>query len=370
MEEQVEVDVVEERQDLVKVVQLLKEACQELQRKPSSSRSRNELIQLVDTITSDTNINININMPRVSEQLSSLKSLLDTLHATPAHSFVRRRLTAHQISRLASSIESDLQAWLDRQLVDSLLQSFNSSDSDSQLLLLMCQFQERLSQGFNLRLQELILKSNLFSQLETIVAHTCQSMAVREQAALCIEALISFNKNVFVVQLLMGPTTKSLISMATPCSFKVLSSLITSIKSPLVDEIHNSGLIPSILSFLTSSSSEMQLIALECVMQIGYYGRKDAVEAMLNAGVVEMLLHLQTSTCSGDDEDDDNDSSHPLGTCVADFAVQLEVGQGLRQREKRAFKHHILRRLRDANATLSHAQAATIQAQVLWGSFT
>jgi len=46
--------------------------------------------------------------------------------------------------------------------------------------------------------------------------------------------------------------------------------------------------------------------------------------------------------------------------------VQLEVGEGLRQRERRAFKQEILVRVREA--CVSDAEAATIIAEVLWGS--
>lgn len=57
---------------------------------------------------------------------------------------------------------------------------------------------------------------------------------------------------------------------------------------------------------------------------------------------------------------------HPFASCVARFAVQLEVGEGLRQREKRAFKQEILKRVKEAS--VSDAEAATIIAEVLWGS--
>ncbi|KAJ7982741.1 Coatomer beta subunit [Quillaja saponaria] len=57
---------------------------------------------------------------------------------------------------------------------------------------------------------------------------------------------------------------------------------------------------------------------------------------------------------------------HPFASCVARFAVQLEVGDGLRQRERRAFKLGIVKRVREAS--ISDAEAGTIVAEVLWGS--
>lgn len=58
--------------------------------------------------------------------------------------------------------------------------------------------------------------------------------------------------------------------------------------------------------------------------------------------------------------------SHPFASCVARFAVQLEVGEGLRQRERRSLKQEILGRLKAV--CVSDAEAATIMAEVLWGS--
>ncbi|KAL1563442.1 hypothetical protein AAHA92_05908 [Salvia divinorum] len=82
-------------------------------------------------------------------------------------------------------------------------------------------------------------------------------------------------------------------------------------------------------------------------MEIGYFGRKEAVEAMIEGGVIGRLVERRSSE-------------------VARLAVQLEVGEGLRQREKRALKQLILERVRQA--CVSHAECATIVAEVLWGS--
>ncbi|BFG39202.1 hypothetical protein CerSpe_254760 [Prunus speciosa] len=56
----------------------------------------------------------------------------------------------------------------------------------------------------------------------------------------------------------------------------------------------------------------------------------------------------------------------PFSRCVASFAVQVEVGEGLELSEKRAFKLEILKRVREAS--VSDAEAATVVAEVLWGS--
>jgi len=242
-----------------------------------------------------------------------------------------------------------------------------------------------------------VLKARVFSELEAILCNPDHSKKLREEVAFTIEALIRFNKNVFVGQVLMGPTIQALVSMASTSSLKVLCSLIRSIKSPLVDEIESNHEIPNIISFLSSEDLAIQVVGFDCVLEIGYFGRKEAIEAMIREQIVEKLVELQRSELGGDlidvgnyeetetvtetEEGERQQGSgktkrkesrekyletHPFASCVARFAVQLEVGEGLRQREKRAFKQEILRRVREAS--VSDAEAASIQAEVLWGS--
>ncbi|KAJ6372667.1 hypothetical protein OIU76_027061 [Salix suchowensis] len=99
---------------------------------------------------------------------------------------------------------------------------------------------------------------------------------------------------------------------------------------------------------------------MDCILEIGYFGRKEAIEAMLTEGLIMKLVELQRSELCGDlidtgMSDDEKErsrrenkfsESHPFASCVARFAVQLEVGEGLRQREKRAFKQEILKRVK------------------------
>ncbi|KAI5351913.1 hypothetical protein L3X38_004804 [Prunus dulcis] len=54
----------------------------------------------------------------------------------------------------------------------------------------------------------------------------------------------------------------------------------------------------------------------------------------------------------------------PFSRCVSSFAVQMEVGEGLEQSEKRAFKLEILKRVREAYVS----DVATVVAEVLLGS--
>ncbi|KAB1208963.1 hypothetical protein CJ030_MR6G000528 [Morella rubra] len=397
----------DDRPGILKVLEALKQASHELQAHPSpnsekfnSSSAIKALLQL--ETESDTILSKDPNLSALSQHLSTLKTLVDTLQKSRGHhglkSFMNRRVSTHCISRVASSIEYEIQAWIDRESIDNLTRLLREQpfQNEDELIKLLNQLEDRVSRGFNHELQDIVLKSKLFSLLESILCNPNCSKRIRESCAFAIAALMRFNKDVFVGQVLMGPAIGSLVTMASSASIKVLCSLIRSIKSPLVDEIESNGEIPKIISFLCSQDLELRVLAMDCVLEIGYFGRKEAIEAMLTEGLIKKLVELQRSELGGalidmgrygTDNGTENEGvgvgvggvegkrenrerrfleSHPFASCVARFAVQLEVGEGLRQREKRAFKQEILIRAREA--CLSDAEAATIVAEVLWGS--
>ncbi|KAL2338429.1 hypothetical protein Fmac_012875 [Flemingia macrophylla] len=338
----------EEREKMVQVLEALKEASEEIQRQHSpESPAAKALLELESLLSSS-----DPNLWALSEHLRRLKSLLHSLqHSTGLRSFLTRPISSHSLSRVAASIQSELQAWIDRETLDGLSGCLREANpGQSELISLLSQFQERLSRGFNRGLQELVLKHRLFSSLDSLLLDAKLPNRVREEAALAVAALIRFNKDVFVGQVLMGPTVGALVSMGSFKSISVLCSLIRSIRSPLVDEIESNGGIPKVMGVLDSEDDALRVAALECVMEIGYFGRKEAVEAMVKEGVVEKLMELQRS------------EGKLFAGCVARFAVQLEVGEGLRQREKRGFKGEILGRVREAS--VSDAEAATVAAEI------
>ncbi|KAK7292024.1 hypothetical protein RIF29_07648 [Crotalaria pallida] len=315
----------------------------------------------------------------LSLHLTRLNSLVHALpnphhqHHLSLPSFLTRRLNTHSISRLASDIQSDIQSWIDRQSVDSLSQTLRDPfRNPDELLALLTQFNQRVSSshGFNRELQDLVLKFKIFPLLQNVLFDPKCSKRVREHAAEAVAALIRFNKDVFVGQVSMGPTIRALVGMESLNSIEVLCWLIRLIRSPFVDEIESNGEIPKIIALLDSHQDlEMRVLAMDCVLEIGCFGRKEAVDAMLKEGVVKKLVELQRSEVGGDLIELDKDKrfleKHPFASCVARFAVQLEIGEGLRQREKRAYKREILIRVREA--CVSDAECATIVAEVLWG---
>ncbi|XP_028778247.1 uncharacterized protein LOC114734771 [Neltuma alba] len=390
---------------LLQVLQALKEASHNLQVNPSqhSDDSNSSAIKaLLELHTeSDAILSGDPNLSSLSKHLTDLKDLVESLRNTKGglglRSFLARRTSAYSISRIAGSIESEIQKWIDRESVGNLSRALREPmRNEEELVNLLDQFEERLSLGFSREFQDLVLRLKVFSSLESILCDSKCSKRIREHSALAIAGLIRFNKDVFVGQVLMGPSVSALTSMASPNSIQVLCSLIRSIKSPIVDEIKSNGEIPKIMSFLNSQDLHMKVMAMDCVLEIGYFGRKEAVEAMLKEGLIEKLIELQRSELGGDligidqhsEKEKEEESgvsvggvvekgkresrqrrflqNHPFASCVARFAVQLEVGEGLRQRERRAFKQEILTRVREAS--VSDAESATIIAEVLWGS--
>lgn len=390
----------EEPARVLNVLEALKQASQELQAHPgpnldeSNSAAIKALLEL--ETESDTILSKDPHLSSLSQLLSNLKSLVQTLQSSRGlslKSFLTRRVSTYSISRVAGSIETEIQGWIDRESVENLTKALKDpSNNEDELVKLLTQFETRVLQGFNRELQNLVLKAKIFTSLETILCDSNCSKRIREHSAYAVAGLIRFNKDVFVGQVLMGPTIHALLTVGSTHSFKVLCALIKSIKSPLVDEIESNGEIPRIISFLDVKDLEMKIVAMDCILDIGYFGRKEAIEAMLEQGLVKKLVELQRSELGGDLIDigrlDDEENvgvgcggvmetkresrqrrfleSHPFASCVAKFAVQLEVGEGLRQREKRAFKQEILRMVREAS--VSDAEASTIVAEVLWGS--
>jgi hypothetical protein len=375
-----------ENKQVLRVLEALKLASHELQTHPTpnSADSNSSAIKaLLELETeSDAIFSSDPHLSTLSHHLTSLKTLINSLqNSTRRHglrSFLTRRVNSHEISRVAVSIESEIQSWIDREVIETLIRSrsgFDSIEEEELLIDSIKQIQTRLSQGFNFELQELILKSRLYSELERILCNPRFSEKIREESASAIAELIHFNKDVFVGEVLMGKSIRAIISMHTTCSMKILCSLIKSIKSPLVDDIESHKEIPKIINMLNSEDASLQAMSMDCILEIAYYGRKESIEAMLNSGLIKKLVELQRSEKGGnlidierfkEEEEIKFLKSHPFASCVARFAVQLEVGEGLRQREKRAIKQEILNRVRES--CNSDAECATIFAEVLWGA--
>lgn len=297
----------------------------------------------------------------LSNSLSTLKTLIQNLEKFKGYGFrslLQRQITAYKISQASSSLESEIQIYLDRVIVVNLVSTLQEhNQNEEEQVKVLVEFEERLSKGFDLEFQDLILKAKLFTLLENKLIEPYNSKRVREESAVAIADLVKFNKNVFVGLVLMGSTIKALIAMASECSIRVLSSLVRFIRSPLVDEIFSNGEIPKIVVFLLSSDLCLCVAALECVFEFGYIGRKEVVETMLQHELVKILMDLQRR--------DDFDECIFDG-CVSRFAIQVEVGEGLSCEEKREVKLEMLRLVKEASQ--SDVEFVNVSAEILWGS--
>ncbi|KAF2310583.1 hypothetical protein GH714_014922 [Hevea brasiliensis] len=251
----------EEISRVLKVLEAFRQASRDLQAHPTpkSADSNSPAIKaLLELETeSDTILCKDPHLSTLSHHLTYLRTLVETLKKSSGHSlrnFLTRRVSTNSISRVAGSIEFEIQAWIDRESIENLTTLLKETvQNEDELVSLLTHFEKRISQGFN-----------------------------------------------------------------------------------------------------------------------------QAVEAMLEEGLIKKLVELQRSVLGGDlidmgrfDEKETNKTetvegklerrgsrekrfldSHPFASCVARFAVQLEVGEGLRQREKRAFKQEILNRVKEASVLM------------------
>lgn len=355
--------------------------------------------------------------------LSALRRLLCRLRALScsldlcASGSLRARCGARRaVARVAGAVAGEIQAWVDREAIARLVAALSSHGRGGARALLAELEARLLSAGgrFDPRLQRALLRHGVLQALEARLGDP----AVGDGCAAAVLALVRFNKDVFVGPVLMGPAVGALVASASasgsgsPAPLRALNGLVDAIRSPLVDELHARGELPRLVALLCAPDPRARGPALGFALRVGYYGRKEVVDALLAEGLVKRLLCLQRSdlggsladTDEGEDEEacpktkpedakaggflpvpclplvylwwrrqgdsaadaDADTEERPFVSAVARFAVQVEVGVGLSPREKREAKLEILRRVREA--AVSPAEEATVLAEVLWGA--
>ncbi|KAL1563440.1 hypothetical protein AAHA92_05907 [Salvia divinorum] len=234
-------------QHLLKILQALDRVCLSLD-SPDCDASAIELLLELRTASSSI-LAANPSHFSLSQRLSHLADAAQELHDSKPSSrgivsFVTRRLRSHEVSRLASEAESELHALIDCEILSNLTKTLSSvprsgakSSDEDEVFDGISALQERLSRGFDMNLQDLVLKSGVFSQLQGVLCNPGFPIRVREMAAVTMKELVLFNKDVFVTAVLIGGSVKAIVSMSSVCSLQVVSALIRAIKSPLVDEM-------------------------------------------------------------------------------------------------------------------------------------
>lgn len=304
------------------------------------------------------------NLAQLLDDLKTLLEKLEKLQRYGLRSLLPRQITNYNVSRVGYAIDAEIQAYIDKKNVESFVKTMNESEEDDEKAEALVGLETRLSRGFSKEYQELILRAKVFSIVEFIVCESLFSNRIKDQAALVALALVQFNKDVFVGLVLMGPIIRALISMGSFRSIQVLTSLVRIIRTPLVDDIKEE--IPRIIGLLSAEDLKIKMATMNCVFEVGILAREEVIEAMLEEDLVKKLMDLQRLEMMGPSKEEEGVGKFPFLGCVAGFAVQVEVGEGLEKSEKRAVKLEILKRVREA--CVSEAEAATVVSEVLWGS--
>ncbi|KAL6911957.1 hypothetical protein ACP4OV_000762 [Aristida adscensionis] len=398
----------EEEEDFLKVLRALRDAARSVEAGEDRGPALRALLALEagadDLLAGDPNLSP---LRRLLARLRALSCSVDLCGTGERGGVVgslrarcRRCAARRGIARVAGAVAGEIQAWVDRKTIERLVAALRrcSDGGAGAARALLAELEARLlSVGrFDARLQRALLQHGVFAAVEGKLGDP----AVGDGCAAAVLALVRFNKDVFVGPVLMGPAVGALVAAASgsPAPLRALNGLVAAIRSPLVDELHARGELPRLVALLCAPDPRVRALALEFALRVGYYGRKEVVDALLAEGLVKRLLCLQRSDLGGSladaddprpspqekpvgqgfagllglrrDEDDGGGaalaSRRPFVGAVARFAVQVEVGEGLSQREKRAMKLEILRRVREA--AVSPAEEATVLAEVLWGA--
>ncbi|CAL4885829.1 unnamed protein product [Urochloa decumbens] len=401
----------EEGEGLLKVLRALRDAARRVEAGESGGPALHALLALEagadDLLAGDPNLSA---LRRLLYRLRALACSVDLLGTSEEGSGggvigslrarCRRCAARRGIARAAGAVAAEIQAWIDRETVARLVAALRRPGAGAAARALLGELEARLlSAGrFDPRLQRALLRHGVFSAVEAKLGDP----AVGDGCAAAVLALVRFNKDVFVGPVLMGPAVGALVASAScsPAPLRALNGLVAAIRSPLVDELHARGELPRLVALLCAPDTRVRALALEFALRVGYYGRKEVVDALLTEGLVKRLLCLQRSDELGGSLADEDDSycspegkpdgkgvsllscllgrrceddgaealasERPFVSAVARFAVQVEVGEGLSPREKREAKLEILRRAREA--AVSPAEEAAVLTEVLWGA--
>jgi len=381
----------QDKHSLLEFLEALKKASKDLQIHPifitNDPQPNMETILNLESEV-DTILSTDPDFFKLTQLLCNLKTLFGKLERYREYSlksFFFRQITRCEIYQVAFTMEIEIQACIDKENVQNLVKTLQEVVGiEEEKVRVLKRFERRLSQGFDRDYQELVLRGKVFPILELLLYDSTCSTTVREHGALAIVALVRFNRDVFVGMVLMSGIVQALLPLASFCSMQVLCSLVTLIRTPLIDEMELHGEILRILSLFRSSEDlSIEVGTMDCICQIAYFGRIEVIESMLEKGLIERLVELQrskhvdylTETHQSKETEEGVrlgleivkiEGDWPFASCVARFSVQVEVGEGLSPVEKKEIKGEILRRIREASA--SEAEAATIVAEVLWGS--
>eukprot|EP00249_Psilotum_nudum_P022836 c28654_g1_i1 orf=1113-2363(+) len=396
-------------------VKALVQACQRLHDDPQSVKCVETLIYKLKQLHAEERQKLVFNRlnSETRRKLDSLNNLIRYLESQVerARRVASRRglkyylakisntVLGDEMERIAHSIESEVQSWLDQHDIGQLGKLLCNGSEDAKVKAIS-DFEAFARKGYDPQLQETILSSGLVEILASLLEPNAATLRVQREAASALSTVVHFNKDIFVGLMLMAGLVEKLLNMLSFGSEDLslvavctLSSLTFAGKGAIVDEIQSKGGVKKLIDLLDGKSRPLQRAAMDCIFEIAYYGRREVVETMLEQGVMKKLAWLQCSVDDGLEQIDLVDSKgnavgsqdsnsdkmeadsivipvqgnmqkNPFANAVSRFALQLGVSAGLRKREKRALKQEILRRVKDVMP--DDAEVADVTAEVLW----
>ena len=152
---------------LLTLLNSLKEASKVLHTttNPFSFHSRTDSRAAIDTLL-DLEAKAHATLSSVDPTLRNLsRTLIDKLHKHHDYSprsLLHHHVTTYKISHLARAIESQILSYIDRLNIRDLVHTLQQQQQQVKVLV---EFRQRLSQGFDLEFQDLILRAKVFTLL-------------------------------------------------------------------------------------------------------------------------------------------------------------------------------------------------------------
>ncbi|KAE8700318.1 hypothetical protein F3Y22_tig00110557pilonHSYRG00209 [Hibiscus syriacus] len=137
------------------------------------------------------------NLFKLSQMLCNHKTHLEKLQKYQGHSLpciLGRQIINYKIYQVAYAIETEIRAYFGRESDQNLVGTLESSADEDEKVNVLVEFENRLSQGFDIHFQDLILKAKIFSILELLLCDSSCSIRIRVLSLLikreAIEAML------------------------------------------------------------------------------------------------------------------------------------------------------------------------------------
>ncbi|KAL5061374.1 hypothetical protein RYX36_032978, partial [Vicia faba] len=111
-----------------------------------------------------------LNLHNLSHSPTTLKTLIQNLQNSKPYklkSILQCQIIAYKISQASSSLESEMKFYLDHVIIVNLDKALQDEQNEKEQVHAIIKFRQRLSKGFDLECQDLILRAKVSTLLET-----------------------------------------------------------------------------------------------------------------------------------------------------------------------------------------------------------